>query len=61
MPQHTDAPTALKVALLGGGTTPLRAALDADRYDAVVCEAAFLGALPLLSVPAARRLPGAAS
>ena len=35
----------------------LRAALDADRYDAVVCEAAFLGALPLLSVPAARRLP----
>ena len=35
----------------------LQAALRADRYDAVVCEAAFLGALPLLSVPADQRLP----
>ncbi|SDT08458.1 UDP:flavonoid glycosyltransferase YjiC, YdhE family [Friedmanniella luteola] len=35
----------------------LESALRADRYDAVVCEAAFLGALPLLSVPAEQRLP----
>jgi MGT family glycosyltransferase len=35
----------------------LSRALAEDRYDAVVSEAAFLGALPLLSVPAGRRLP----
>nr|WP_294692027.1 nucleotide disphospho-sugar-binding domain-containing protein [uncultured Friedmanniella sp.] len=35
----------------------LRQALDADSFDAVVCEAAFLGALPLLSVPREQRLP----
>ena len=35
----------------------LREALDADSFDAVVCEAAFLGALPLLSVPREQRLP----
>ncbi len=35
----------------------LQQALDADHYDAVVCEAAFLGVLPLLSVPATERLP----
>jgi MGT family glycosyltransferase len=33
-------------------------ALAVDRYDAVVCEAAFLGALPLLlTVPAGERVP----
>ena len=35
----------------------LQAALADGPYDAVVCEAAFLGALPLLAVPAERRLP----
>jgi UDP:flavonoid glycosyltransferase YjiC (YdhE family) len=35
----------------------LREALDTDSFDAVVCEAAFLGALPLLSVPRGQRLP----
>ncbi len=35
----------------------LQQALDADRYDAVVCEAAFLGVLPLLSKPVSERLP----
>lgn len=36
----------------------LTAALAAERYDAVVCESSFLGALPLLlSVSADRRLP----
>lgn len=35
----------------------LQEALAAERYDAVVCEAAFLGALPLLGVPAEQRLP----
>ena len=35
----------------------LREALDAGSFDAVVCEAAFLGALPLLSVPREQRLP----
>lgn len=35
----------------------LAAALAEERYDAVVCETAFLGALPLLSEPAAQRLP----
>jgi UDP:flavonoid glycosyltransferase YjiC (YdhE family) len=35
----------------------LSRALTEDRYDAVVVEAAFLGALPLLGVPPERRLP----
>jgi UDP:flavonoid glycosyltransferase YjiC (YdhE family) len=35
----------------------LTRALAEDRYDAVVSESAFLGALPLLGVPAERRLP----
>ncbi len=36
----------------------LRRALDRGRYDAVVCESAFLGALPtLLTVPAVDRIP----
>jgi UDP:flavonoid glycosyltransferase YjiC (YdhE family) len=35
----------------------LTQALAEERFDAVVSEAAFLGALPLLSVPRARRLP----
>ena len=35
----------------------LRAALADGRYDAVVCEAAFLGVLPLLAVPRRDRLP----
>lgn len=35
----------------------LTEALAADRYDAVLSEAAFLGTLPLLSVPPDQRLP----
>jgi UDP:flavonoid glycosyltransferase YjiC (YdhE family) len=35
----------------------LTRALAEDRYDAVVSETAFLGALPLLGVPPERRLP----
>ena len=35
----------------------LTAALAADRYDAVVCELAFAGAIPTLQVPAGERVP----
>lgn len=35
----------------------LTAALVAERPDAVLCEASFLGVLPLLAVPRAHRLP----
>lgn len=35
----------------------LQAALQDERYDAVVVESAFLGALPLLAVPPTGRLP----
>ena len=42
---------------LGGQYRALQAALAGGRYDAVVCEAAFLGVLPLLAVPADQRLP----
>lgn len=47
----------LFVRPLTGQHRALTEALAADRYDAVVCEAAFLGALPLLSVPQDQRVP----
>jgi MGT family glycosyltransferase len=47
----------LFVRPLAAQHTALQAAVDSRRYDAVVCEAAFLGVLPLLALPPQERLP----